>query len=125
MHNPKAKSFKDLQVWQEGHKLVIAIYKVTKEFPRDEIFGLTSQIRRASVSITSNLSEGFNRISTKEKLQFYYIALGSLSETQNQLLIAKDVGYIKPKVFDKIEIQTTIIQRLLNALLRKIKSSAE
>jgi len=118
----KINSFRDLIAWQESHKLVLEIYKETKNFPNEEIFGLTNQIRRASVSITSNISEGFNRISLKEKLQFYYIALGSLAEVQNQLLIAKDVDYIKADVFDKIQMQLVIAQKLLNGLIKSTKT---
>lgn len=90
----KIAAFTDLDAWKEGHQLVILIYMLTKQFPRDEQFGLTSQIRRAVVSITSNIAEGFSRNSYREKLQFYSMALGSLTEVQNQLLIAKDVGYL-------------------------------
>ena len=88
----KIQTFKDLRVWQLGHSLVLDIYLSTKQFPKDEQFGLTNQIRRAIVSFTSNLAEGFSRSSYKEKAQFYSIALGSLTEVQNQILIAKDVG---------------------------------
>ena len=123
MENTPIKSYKDLIVWQEAHKLVVEIYAVTRDFPKEEIFGLTNQIRRASVSITSNISEGFNRGSQKEKIQFYFIALGSLAEIESQLLIARDVGYLKHSIFDKIETQITIIQRLLNALIKKIKTA--
>ena len=119
----RALSYKDLHVWQEGHVLVVEIYKITRNFPKEEVFGLTHQIRRAAVSITSNISEGFNRISHKEKLQFYSISLGSLAELENQMLIAKDVGYLHPGVSDKIELQLTIVQKLLNGLIRKIKSA--
>src|SRR3990167_5993444 len=119
MENAKTRSFKDLIVWQKAHLLVISVYKITKEFPREEIFGLTNQIRRASVSVTSNISEGFNRSFKKEKLQFYYIALGSLAETSNQLLVARDVGYLKTDVFDRIESQIVIVQKLLNGLIRR------
>lgn len=125
MENTKIKSFKDLNVWKEGHKLVLEIYEITKTFPKNETFGLTNQIRRAAVSITSNISEGFNRISPKEKLQFYFIALGSLAETQNQLLIAKDTGYIKSEVFDKIEAQLIVVQRLLNGFIKSTRSLSE
>ena len=78
MNNQKIKSFTDLKTWQEGHQIVILVYKITKEFPKEEIFGLVSQMRRAVVSITSNIAEGFGRQTYKEKVQFYYIAQGSL-----------------------------------------------
>lgn len=90
----KIKSFTDLNTWKEAHKLVLLIYKITKQFPHEEQFGLTNQIRRAVVSITSNIAEGFSRSSYKEKSQFYSISLGSLTEVQNQLLIARDLKYI-------------------------------
>lgn len=118
----KIRTFTDLKVWQEAHKLVLEIYKTTKDFPKEELFGLTNQIRRASVSITSNISEGFNRNSYKEKLQFYYIALGSLAETENQLLIARDIGYIKQAVFDKIQSQLVLTQKLLNGFIKSTRS---
>jgi four helix bundle protein len=88
--NNKIKSFTDLNAWKQGHALVLLIYGMTKQFPKEEMFGLTNQIRRAVVSITSNISEGFSRNSSKEKAQFYFTALGSLTEVQNQLLIARD-----------------------------------
>lgn len=98
----KIKSFTDLDAWKEGHKLVLDIYKITKDFPKEEQFGLTIQLRRAGVSFTSNIAEGFSRNSYKEKLQFYSTALGSLTEIQNQLLVAKDIGYITRENFNKI-----------------------
>jgi len=87
----KIKSFMDLDAWKEGHRLVLEIYQITKKFPREELFGLTNQLRRAAVSFTSNIAEGFSRNSYKEKLQFYSMALGSLTEIQNQLLISRDI----------------------------------
>lgn len=122
MENGHIKSFKDLRAWQEAHKLIIEIYTTTKQFPKDELFGLTNQVRRAGVSVTSNISEGFNRRSEKEKVQFYYMALGSLAETQNQMLIARDVGYLSPEVFAKIEERVIAVQKLLNALIKSIRS---
>ena len=95
MDKKKIQKFTDLEVWKESHKLVLMIYAVTKNFPKDEMFGLTSQMRRAAVSITSNTAEGFSRHSSKEKLHFYSMAHGSLTELQNQLLISKDVNYIE------------------------------
>ena len=118
----KIRSFTDLQVWQEAHKMVLVVYKITKKFPKQEIFGLVSQICRASVSVTSNIAEGFSRQSYKEKLRFYYISLGSLTEIQNQLLIAKDLIYISQLEFDKIAEQTINVHKLLNAFITKTKS---
>jgi four helix bundle protein len=116
------KSFDNLEVWKEGHKLVIQIYKATKGFPKEELFGLTNQIRRASVSITSNIAEGFSRGSFKEKVQFYCIALGSLTETQNQLIIARDIGYLLSEDFNKIYSQTILVNKLCNGLIKKSKT---
>lgn len=116
------KSFTDLNAWKEGHKLVLMIYDITKVFPKEEIFALTSQIRRAVVSITSNLAEGFSRNSYKEKSQFYSMALGSLTEVQNQLLIAKDIGYILKENFDSAAAQTVIVSKLVNGLIKTTKS---
>lgn len=98
------------------------IYKITKEFPKEEVFGLTAQIKRAAVSFTSNIAEGFSRNSYKEKSQFYAIALGSLTEIQNQLLIARDVGYLSQKEFIVIADQTVEISKITNGLIKKTKS---
>jgi len=119
----KIQSFTDLEVWREGHKLVLMIYELTKQFPKEEVFGLISQLRRAAISITSNIAEGFARFSYREKTQFYLMARGSLTELQNQLFIAKDVGYLTDKEFTKIINQSTIVHKLLNALIRKNKES--
>mgnify|MGYP001580519487 CR=1 FL=1 len=114
----KIKSFRDLNAWKEGHKLVLMIYEITKKFPQSETFRLTNQVRSAVVSITSNIAEGFSRNTSKEKYQFYSIAHGSLSELQNQLFIAKDVGYLDNESFNKVFDQTNIVSRLLNGLKR-------
>jgi len=117
----KIRYFTDLNAWKEGHKLVLLIYKTTKNFPKDEQFGLTSQIRRAAVSITSNVAEGFSRQSYKEKTQFYAMALGSLTEVQNQLLIAKDVSYLSENDFNEIGEQAIIAHKLINGLIKRSK----
>lgn len=114
----KIRSFTDLRAWREGHNLVLAIYDITKNFPREEQFGLTNQIRRAAVSVTSNISEGFSRQSYKEKSQFYSMALGSLTELQNQLLISRDIKYLDKENFSKIAEQTVIVSKLLNGLIK-------
>ncbi len=122
MNNQKIKSFTDLKTWQEGHQIVILVYKITKEFPKEEIFGLVSQMRRAVVSITSNIAEGFGRQTYKEKVQFYYIAQGSLIELKNQILIAKDVNYLNEENFNKLVDQINSAHQLLQGLIQKTKS---
>ncbi|MDP3043634.1 MAG: four helix bundle protein [bacterium] len=121
-NNQKIKSFTDLRAWQEGHKLVLMIYDITKHFPKEEIFGLTNQLRRAIVSFTSNIAEGFSRRSYKEKAQFYSMALGSLTEVQNQLLIAKDIGYISQEDFNKIAKQTIEVSKITNGLIKSSRT---
>jgi len=119
--NKKIKSFTDLNAWREGHGLVLEIYKVTKDFPKEEQFGLTNQLRRAGVSLTSNIAEGFSRGSYKEKLQFYLMALGSLTEVQNQLLVARDVGYVSKEKFDRLAERSVIISKITNGLVKSSK----
>src|ERR1051325_10539090 len=116
----KIKSFTDLDAWKEGHKLVLEIYKATQKFPKEEVFGLTSQLKRAAVSLTSNIAEGFSRHSYKEKCQFYSVALGSLTEIQSQLMVARDIGYIKKEEFEPFEAQTVKISKITNGLIKKI-----
>lgn len=117
----KIQSFTDLEVWREAHKLVLMIYKSTKTFPKEETFGLTSQMRRAVVSITSNIAEGFSRYSYKEKVQFYAMAHGSLTELQSQLLIVRDIKYLDEKNFSQLYDQSIIVHKLLNAFIKKTR----
>jgi len=123
---PSIKSFTDLNSWQEGHKLVLMVYKTTKDFPVDEKFALVDQLKRCAVSITSNIAEGFSRQSYKEKTQFYSMALGSLTELQNQILIARDVEYITKDKFKELADQAVKTHKLINGLIRssKLKSSS-
>jgi four helix bundle protein len=119
----KIRNFADLETWKEGHKLVLKIYKLTKDFPKEERFGLIDQMRRAVVSITSNIAEGFSRQSKKEKAQFFLISKGSLTELQNQLLISKDVHYLKLEDFSDVIKLTVQVKKLLNGLIRYCKNS--
>lgn len=116
------KSFTQLNAWKEGHALVLHIYKITKTFPKEEMFGLIMQMRRCAVSVTSNIAEGFSRQSYKEKLQFYSIALGSVTELQNQLLIAKDVEFINKKSYQELEEQSVTVHKIINGLIKKSKT---
>lgn len=118
----KITSFTQLDGWKQSHILVLHIYRIIKLFPKNETYSLTDQLKRASVSVSSNIAEGFSRFSNKEKLQFYYIARGSLTEIQNQLMIAKDVGYIDKETFDVVAEQTVRVYKLINGLIKKIKS---
>jgi four helix bundle protein len=115
--------FTDLRVWQEAHKLALDIYKVSARFPSSETYSLTSQIRRAAISITSNLAEGFGRFSKADQEHFYIMASGSLYELKSQLMLAKDLGYINTTDFDKIVEQSNLTHKLLNGLLKTHRSS--
>ncbi|MCK4524941.1 MAG: four helix bundle protein [Candidatus Andersenbacteria bacterium] len=119
----KIKSFTDLIAWQKGHQLVISVYKITNNFPQKEIFALTNQMCRCAISITSNIAEGFSRKGTKEKIQFYHMSLGSLTELQNQLLIARDIDYLSNEEFTKLADQTVEVSKLINGLIRSLKKS--
>jgi len=118
----KIKTFTDLIVWQEGHKLVILIYQITKNFPKEERYSLVDQMRRAASSITSNIAEGFGRQGYKEKTQFYYHAKGSLTELKNQILIAKDIGYLKKDNLNKLVELANTTDQLLQGLIKKTKT---
>jgi four helix bundle protein len=118
----KILSFSDLIVWKKGHNLVLLVYKYTEDFPKREWFGLADQIRRAVVSITSNIAEGFSRQSQKEKMQFFSIAKGSLTEVQNQILIAKDVGYLKEEQFNELSSLGCEVSKLLTLLLKSTRN---
>ena len=118
----KLVSFTDLKAWQEVHKLVLMIYEITKVFLKYELFGLTSQMRRAVVSITSNIAEGFSRQHYSEKVQFYSMAQGSNTELQNQLLVVRDVGYVENKKFSMVADQSVFVHKLLSSLLKKSKT---
>lgn len=121
MEKGKIKEFTDLNAWQEGHRLVILIYQITKKFPKTETYSLVSQMQRSAVSLTSNIAEGFGRQGYKEKLQFYYQAQGSLTELKNQILLAKDIGYLETKEFQKLSDQANTAHRLLQGLISSTK----
>lgn len=118
----KIKNFTDLKVWQEAHKLVKEVYSVTANFPKSELFGITHQIRRSAVSVTSNIAEGFSRLSSKEKLQFYSISHGSLTELENQIIIARDVGYLPNPAYRHLNDMLQTVHRLMNGIIKSTKS---
>lgn len=118
----KIQSFTDLVAWREAHKLSITIYNETKGFPKEELYGLVSQLRRAALSVLSNIAEGFSRHSPKEKIQFYSIALSSLREVQSQLLYARDIGLLPKDNFPSLAEQAILISKLVNGLIKKLSS---
>ena len=120
-----AKTFKDLIVWQESYKLTLDIYKITENFPQHEKNGLTSQLRRSAVSVSSNIAEGFGRNGAREKDQFYAMAHGSLTELENEILVAKGVGYIDQEVFIQLESAYVLTQKLLSGLQKANKLKGE
>lgn len=122
MEKTKIISFTDLNAWKEGHLIVIDIYRITKTFPREEMFGLTSQMRRCAVSITSNIAEGFSRRSYREKIQFFSISQGSVTELQNQLLVAHDIGYLSDAEFQNLDNRLITLHKIINGLIKKTRS---
>ena len=117
------KDFTKLRVWQEAHKLTIQIYIVTKKFPSDERYGLTSQLRRAASSIGSNLAEGCGRNSDKDLARFVSIAQGSAFEVRYQMILAKDLDYISPAEFSRLENQLLSISRMLTSFHQKLTAN--
>ena len=118
----KIKTFTDLKTWQEGHALALLVYKCTKKFPREELYSLVDQMRRATTSVTSNIAEGFGRHGYREKTQFFYIAQGSLTELKNQLLLSRDIGYLTQSEYIQIVNQADRAHQLLQGLITKTKS---
>jgi four helix bundle protein len=116
------KTYRDLQVWQKSMTLVTEIYKISKGFPKDEVYGLTSQMRRCAVSIPSNMAEGYGRNSTNEYLHFLRIATGSLYELQTQMEISVNLYYLNRDEFDKLYELSREIERMLSSLIEKLRS---
>lgn len=111
------RNHKDLIVWQKSLKLIKLLYEITRTFPKDEIYGITSQMRRAAVSIPSNIAEGYARNSDKELLHFLYISLGSASELETQLIICRDICYLQEVQYQKLMQMNNEIIRMLSALI--------
>jgi four helix bundle protein len=116
------KDFRDLKVWEKAHALTLACYEATKPFPREEIFGLVSQIRRASSSIPANIAEGCGRRGNAELHRFLQMAMGSASELEYHLLLSKDLGYVKPEAQQRMTTQVQEVKRMLASLIRKVDS---
>ena len=116
----KSKSFKELIVWQKAHQFVLSVYKLTKSFPKEELFGLVSQFRRAAVSIPANIAEGYRKRGKADKVKYLNISEGSLGECKYYLLLAEDLGYAKTNKENELAEE---VSKLLNAYSNKILSS--
>jgi len=114
--------FKELVVWQKSCDLVMELYKLTKVFPKDELYGLTSQIRRAAVSIPVNISEGYSRNSTNEFIQFLYIAFGSSSELETLVVLSNKLSFLSKQQTDIITDKIYEVKRLLRGLINSLKN---
>ncbi|MDD4179226.1 MAG: four helix bundle protein [Candidatus Margulisbacteria bacterium] len=114
------RTFKDLKVWQKAYSLVIDVYTHTKSFPAEERYGITSQLRRAALSIPSNISEGYGRKSMKQYIQFLRIAYGSGTELETQLMLSKDLNYLNEEIFNNIISKYYEVERMLMALIKAL-----
>lgn len=116
------KSYKELQVWIKAHEQALEIYKITMLFPKIEIYGITSQLRRSASSVAANIAEGFSRYSTKEFIQYLYQSRGSLSEAQYFLLLSRDLDYIDNLKYIKLDEKYNVLGKQLNALISSLKT---
>ncbi len=112
------QNFTNLIAWQKSHELVLNVYKILKKLPNEEKFALADQIRRSSVSITSNIAEGFSRNTKKDKVQFYTISKGSLSELQSQLITARDLGYITDNDYKELDLMIEQSSKLISGIIK-------
>jgi four helix bundle protein len=118
------QSFRNLKVWEKAHSLVLEVYNLTRGFPREELYGLTSQMRRACVSIGANIAEGCCRKGDLELGRFLQIAMGSASELEYELLLARDLKFVNISDFQQLEEQVTEVKRMLAALICKLKADS-
>ena len=115
------KNYKGLKVWQKSYGLCLDVYRATKKFPNDERYGLTSQLRRAAVSVPSNIAEGYGRKTTADYVRMLYISYGSLCELETQILLSGDLGFIPKDVLGKIEESIKENERMLKALIKSLE----
>jgi len=116
------KNYRDLKVWQKSYRLCLDLYRITKKFPKEERYGLTSQIRRAAVSIPSNIAEGYGRKTTADYLRFLYIAYGSICELETQLLLSGDLNYVNQKNLKALKDGTEEVERMHKALIKSLQN---
>lgn len=117
-----SRKFQELKVWQESHKFVLMVYKHSKAFPKEELYGLTSQFRRAAVSIAANIAEGYGKMTKPDKLRFFNISQGSIDECQYYIILSKDLEYINNEACLKMEEKLEDVSKMLNSYYRAIKA---
>ena len=117
----KITSFTQLRTWQKAKDLVVLVYEVTKKFPKEEIFGLTSQIRRSAISVPSDIAEGFSRAGINDKRHFYAMSLGSLTETLNHMYIAKELAYCTEEDVANTENEITDLSKMINGMIKSAR----
>lgn len=117
------QGFRNLLVWQKAHQLTLSVYKATELFPKDELYGLTSQMRRSAASIPTNLAEGSGRGSDTEFARFAQISMGSASELEYQLLLAYDLKFLNQDSYQQLNSSLNEVQRMLNAFIKKLRTS--
>ena len=118
------KDFRDLKVWEKAHRLTISIYRVTSTFPAEERYGLTSQLRRAAVSIPANIAEGCGRSGDRDFARFLQMSMGSATELEYHLLLVHDLGFVETATYEDLEAQTTEVKRMLASLIRKLTAES-
>ena len=118
------RSFEDIMAWQKAHSFVLAVYKETKDFPEDERFGLTSQFRRAAVSIAANIAEGYKKLSKADKLRFFNISQGSLEECRYYCMLSRDLGYINEQTFMFLSEKNSDASYMLNSYIKGILNNS-
>lgn len=116
------QDFERLRVWEKAHATTLAVYKATGSFPREELYGLTGQLRRSMTSVPSNLAEGCGRSSTAERARFFDIAFGSACEAEYQLLLARDLGYLAPPLHAELNEAVAEVKRMLAGLLKNLRA---
>ena len=117
------KSFKDLKVWQKSYTLCLEIYKISVKFPKEERYGLTSQVRRAAVSVPSNIAEGYGRKTKADYCRALYIAYGSLCEVETQILLSGDLGFLPEDLMANILENLSEVERMLKALIKSLEKN--
>lgn len=118
------RCFKDLKVWQRSHRLTLSIYEVTRAFPQQELYGLVSQIRRSSASIPANIAEGCGRHGSAELTRFLSISMGSASELEYHLLLARDLGFVSGSDHDRLNGEVVELKRMLASLIKKLRADS-